>query len=180
MAATCVDVCPRVACPPREAASDDIPLHRRLTCSVFALCILWFLLRSLWAAGSDGELTELQGRLRISRSPEVGCHINPKDSKPNMSHPSLRETGPQEEEGAAMGKLPAEGRGRGRVLCGSLTVWGVWEGGNLVVNRNRWASSQEKRWKKKKKTDFGRVVGMKAGKLREGEASSFLRWKTCL
>lgn len=42
---------------------------------------------------------------------------------------------------------------------------------NLIVNGNRWASSQEKRLKKETKTIFWRMVRLKAGMLREAEGS---------
>lgn len=62
-------------------------------------------------AGRDGESAELQGRLGISRSPEAGCHTNPRDSKPSASRPLAR-SGKQvlrkRRERAAMGQLLGE------------------------------------------------------------------------
>ena len=152
-----------------------------LICSVVALRVLWFELRSLWVAGSDRESAELQGQLGISRSPETGCHTNPRDSEPSVSRPLVQGNRSSGRGGRELPWTDSWGRKRQEQSTVRFTdSMGSVGGGNLVVNRNRWASSQEKRWKKKKKTFFGRMVGTKDRKLREGEASSFLRRDTCL
>lgn len=107
-------------------------------------------------AGGDGESAELQGRLGISHSPEAGCHTQTLGTaSPVRAAPSLGEMGPQEEEG----ELPwAKSWGRKRQEEGTVrftNCMGSVGGGNLVVNRNRWASSQEKRWKKKTSLSLG-------------------------
>lgn len=97
----------------------------------------------------------------------------PRDCDPVQAALLLRKAGPQKEEGKSCREQSAGGGVAVGKKQEESTAWffSCMErvgGGHLVVNGNRWASSQEKRWKNKTKTVFGRMLGMKAGKLREG------------
>lgn len=119
-------------------AADDIPLH-----------IPRFELSSLWVPGRDEESGELRGWLGSSCSPKLGCHTNPRESEPSGSR--LLAQG-NRSSGRGWRELPwARSWGRERQeerIVRFTNCTGSVGGGNLVVNRNRWASSQEKRWKK--------------------------------
>lgn len=112
-------------------------------------------------AGSDGELAKLQGWLGIFPSHRQDVSQAPGTVTPGQAALSLRKAGPQRRERAAMSQEAGE-------YCVAHQMWGE---GNLIVNGNRWPSSQEKRWKKMTKTIIWRMVGLKAGKLREAEGN---------
>lgn len=92
-------------------------------------------------------MVELVGNLTASRQ---GATKTPGTANPVQVVPLIRETSPWEEKG----ELPwANSWGRERQEESTVQFTDCMEsvgGGNLVVNRNRWASSQDKRWKKKK------------------------------
>lgn len=139
------------------------------------------------AAGSNQVACGWQGVAGSWQSYKVGWEPflargrmlhKPQNSGPSASCPLSQESWSSERGGRELPWANCWGRKKQE----ESTAWfiscmeRVGEG-NLVVNGNRWASSQAKRWKKNAKTIFGRMVRMKAGKLREGETFSLLGWK---
>lgn len=165
MACTCVDTCPRVGCPPREAIPVLYHCWWNPTARMPGVCCC-MPHPVIWAEEPVGgrELTGSQqsfkvghhSGLGISRSPEAGCHLKPRSSMPGASHLLNWRSKSSGRRGKVLPWAKSWGRKRQKNSTVRFTgCMGSVGGEDLVVNRNRWASSQEKRWKKKKRLSLG-------------------------
>lgn len=94
--------------------------------------------------------------LGISHSPKAGCHMDPRGSKPGARHPLSEGSKSSRKWERELPWAKSWGRKRQEKIAVQFTnCKGSVGGEDLVVNRNRWASSQERRWKKKKWLSLG-------------------------